>query len=163
MLKVLLFTFHRQLVLSSMRQRLKKLQKKEQGRVFRPQKLIHYSYVLGSFLKIFFFNPRVALDFLAIVNRAYITVKRNCQLVRVEQTVRCDNDVTGHPHETEVHRMCVCQKSSQSKGEGKAHCLVVVVVVVVVFTRPTYQALGMLPTDVIQTDTGAGQPRTQKT
>lgn len=82
-------------------------------------------------------------------------MKRNCQLVRVEQTVRCDNDVTGYPHEPEVHRMCVCQKSSQSKGEGKAHCLVVVVVVVV-FTRPTYTAIGMLPTDVIQTDLGLG-------
>lgn len=58
MLKVLLFTFHRQLVLSSMRQRLKKLKKKEQGRVFRPQKLIHYSYVLGSFLKFFFFKSK---------------------------------------------------------------------------------------------------------
>lgn len=93
-------------------------------------------------------------------------MKRNCQLVRVEQEVRCDNDVTGYPHEPEVHRMCVCQKKKpargQSKGEEVAHCLVVVVVVVV-FTRPAYKAIGMLPTDVIQTDTGAGQPADKNT
>lgn len=61
--------------------------------------------------------------------------------------------------------MCLSKKKparGQSKGEEVAHCLVVVVVVVV-FTRPAYKAIGMLPTDVIQTDTGAGQPADKNT